>query len=668
MDKLKAIKVKQASGQYGEAIPIGVDATNVDLINGKDLETSVVYLDEESQETDVDFTAVELQRSDIVDNLSSTNGTTKVLSANQGRVLNNMVNNLDAQFQTAVSAVTVDSEVQNIRVKADGTTAISAGNAVREQITQLNSEIDTKVNDLKEDIDNLNNFIKIIENITWVKNGYIDYRNGILQPFSLIDNRLFYTDFIKINVDGEISVLSSKTTATDDYSGIAFYDINKNFISGSNYNQESDKLLLTKITVPENAYYFRFSCLYEEYTSKATIYISTINSFINSFTHKKDFNDIKDSVKITGIQYTDNAYINYTDGIKKTLSGVLSASDYIPISNNVNIILKGHNTPTTIKDGRGIAFYDIRKSFISGIQYDGSKDLKCTTPNNTRYMRFTAISSVKNTLELYISNSINEVLPLNNFIIGDSLPSSPLETFVSSPGLISIFRNVGCIGDSLASGFCVGKDSNGNDVGYGMLEFSWGQYLSRMTGNKYYNWSTGGLRTDSFLSSQFATECYDGNHKCELYIIGLGQNDHNKGTTVGISTDIDLNNYDNNNETFYGYYGKIIQKIKEVQPKAKIFACTDPLITMETRGYNNAIREMGNIFDNVYIMDLYTYAKHIYSSSWLNNMYRGGHLNAMGYYICALIIANYIDWYMKYYWEEFREVEFINFSDRHYYD
>ena len=71
MDKLKAIKVKQASGQYGEAIPIGVDAANVDLINGKDLETSVTFLDEDSQETNVDFTAVKLQRDDIVNNFKS---------------------------------------------------------------------------------------------------------------------------------------------------------------------------------------------------------------------------------------------------------------------------------------------------------------------------------------------------------------------------------------------------------------------------------------------------------------------------------------------------------------------------------------------------------------------------------------------------------------------
>lgn len=50
MDKLKAIKIKQASGQYGEAIPIGVDATNVDLINGKDLETSMEEILEQIDE------------------------------------------------------------------------------------------------------------------------------------------------------------------------------------------------------------------------------------------------------------------------------------------------------------------------------------------------------------------------------------------------------------------------------------------------------------------------------------------------------------------------------------------------------------------------------------------------------------------------------------------
>lgn len=50
--------------------------------------------------------------------------------------------NLDAQFQTAVSALTVDSEVQNIRVGDDGVTYTSAGDAVRTQFSNVKSAID----------------------------------------------------------------------------------------------------------------------------------------------------------------------------------------------------------------------------------------------------------------------------------------------------------------------------------------------------------------------------------------------------------------------------------------------------------------------------------------------------------------------------------------------
>lgn len=54
--------------------------------------------------------------------------------------------NLNAQFQTAVSAVTVDSEVQNVRVGADNVTYASAGEAVRTQFTNLKSELNEYVN------------------------------------------------------------------------------------------------------------------------------------------------------------------------------------------------------------------------------------------------------------------------------------------------------------------------------------------------------------------------------------------------------------------------------------------------------------------------------------------------------------------------------------------
>ena len=122
-----------------------------------------------------------------------------------------------------------------------------------------------------------------------------------------------------------------------------------------------------------------------------------------------------------------------------------------------------------------------------------------------------------------------------------------------------------------------------------------------------------------------ATECFVGNHKCEAYIIGLGQNERNNNYPIGTAADIHIEDYDQNPETYYGNYGKIILKIKEVQPKAKIFILTDPLQAVESAGYNAAVREIAGIFENVYLVDLYTYGSSLYSSGWLALQKRGGH-------------------------------------------
>lgn len=52
---------------------------------------------------------------------------------------------LNGQYQTAVSALTVDSEVQNVRVGDDGVTYASAGEAVRTQFSNLKSDLGVKL-------------------------------------------------------------------------------------------------------------------------------------------------------------------------------------------------------------------------------------------------------------------------------------------------------------------------------------------------------------------------------------------------------------------------------------------------------------------------------------------------------------------------------------------
>lgn len=157
-------------------------------------------------------------------------------------------------------------------------------------------------------------------------------------------------------------------------------------------------------------------------------------------------------------------------------------------------------------------------------------------------------------------------------------------------------------------------------------------------------------------------------------IVNASEDDFNKLTDAIYSPDgaaqeaaaIKLEDYEQNAATYYGNYGKIILKIKEVQPKAKIFILTDPLPAVEAAGYNAAVRELSTMFEDVYLVDLFTYGSALYSSGFLIQQKRGGHFNAVGYYLCALIIATYIDWIMKKYPEEFREVEFIGTDDSYY--
>lgn len=311
--------------------------------------------------------------------------------------------------------------------------------------------------------------------------------------------------------------------------------------------------------------------------------------------------------------------------------------------------------------------------------YTDDTDVIANMPNNERHGIVLTFGHSENggRIQLFVSNGNNiyirsswGVVPnmtwsgwatmVRNTDIGVGDASVPLGKVLDNPGLLGCFLNVGCIGDSLASGECVATDGNGNPQYIDIYNHSWGKYLERMTGNTYHIWASGGRTTASWLTSSHATECFDGNHLCEAYIIGLGQNDKNQNVSVGSPADINLANYNNNNaSSYYGNYGKIIQKIKEVQPKAKIFVLTDPSSATENGGYNGAIREIATMFDNVYLVDLYTYGQHLFQSDYIKANARYGHYNAVAYREFALYIASYIEWIMRNNPDEFLEIEYI---------
>ena len=115
----------------------------------------------------------------------------------------------------------------------------------------------------------------------------------------------------------------------------------------------------------------------------------------------------------------------------------------------------------------------------------------------------------------------------------------PLDTLVSDGGFCSMFRTIGCIGDSLASGEFEGYTAE-NRVCIDMFDYSWGQFMGRTLGSKVYNFSIGGMSAKQYCES-FAKEnnFWDASKKCQAYIIALGVNDiSGLGENLGSISDL----------------------------------------------------------------------------------------------------------------------------------
>jgi len=241
----------------------------------------------------------------------------------------------------------------------------------------------------------------------------------------------------------------------------------------------------------------------------------------------------------------------------------------------------------------------------------------------------------------------------------------PLEKIPADGGFTAIFRRIGCVGDSLSSGEFESMNEKGK-IYYDAYEYSWGQFLARMTGSKAYNFSRGGMTAEVYCESfAEANGFWDADKKCECYIIALGANDVTRnGDNLGSVADIDLQDWRNNKKTFVGYYAQIIQRLKEIQPEAKFFLMTMPRgreVEPRLHAVNlhaELIHQIAEVFDNTYVLDFRKYAP-VYDADFEKVFYLRGHMNPQGYLLTARMIGAYIDYYIRKYPEDFAKVGLI---------
>ena len=238
----------------------------------------------------------------------------------------------------------------------------------------------------------------------------------------------------------------------------------------------------------------------------------------------------------------------------------------------------------------------------------------------------------------------------------------PLDRLLTAGGFCSIFRTIGCIGDSISSGEFESRDADGKKDYHDMFDYSWGQFLARFTGSKVYNFSRGGMRADWYLES-FADEMgyWDPALACQAYIVGLGVNDllnHQKplGTVDDGFTTPD-------ESTFSGCYQEILRRYREIQPDAKFFLSTIARgnpgwdATGLVDGHAELIRQIAAKYPNTYVLDM-----NRYSPSWgemYDRFFLGFHMTACGYAFTAQMFLSYIDYIVRMNMQDFKEAGFI---------
>lgn len=187
---------------------------------------------------------------------------------------------------------------------------------------------------------------------------------------------------------------------------------------------------------------------------------------------------------------------------------------------------------------------------------------------------------------------------------------------------LSLFTTIGVIGDSYASG----------EIWYGSVNYgdkyiiSWLQQLSRKYGFTGYNFSSGGLTTRSWLTSDKGLALMQTTENCELMLLCLGINDYYSLGESYLGSESDIGT---NADTFYGNYSKIIDNVISKNEKTRIIlftlANTDNLPLIEK--FNSAIKKIGTHY-NIPVGDLNT---NFYIRSDGYKQMSGGHPTVVNY-------------------------------------
>jgi hypothetical protein len=204
-----------------------------------------------------------------------------------------------------------------------------------------------------------------------------------------------------------------------------------------------------------------------------------------------------------------------------------------------------------------------------------------------------------------------------------------------------VFRKGICIGDSLTKGTFNYDSAKGSSTAIIDTTRSYPQFLAKMLGIEIDNVATGGATTADWWN-EYGNNDFKGN---DFAIIHLGINDVFRNGVWDENSAVALSN--------------IITKLKADNKEIKIFVCTIfPFIdylnaaAIASPAIADYVSSLND--NNVILLNMNKYSR--MSSSKAYNNY---HATALGYWLMATELKNYISWYINNNLEDFAEVQFI---------
>ena len=428
-------------------------------------------------------------------------------------------------------------------------------------------------------------FYQVDINTTLTPGTYISYSSGNVLE---IENNYHSSDFIPFDYVGVPMVINTNTSV--DSSGLAFYDKDKNFISGVQTGGNKSGFDETRFIAPENTAYIRYTISGNiELSDFYIAFADDIYKLIESMPDKYSF-----ITQFVPLDFESNFY--WTRSGKKTAHnsknfGVTSIEVY-----------KGE----TYRISGGVAAID--KLYVlenkEGVVID--------------YFPETSSAEVFNDVEFKIPE--DGLLKIGKYSIDTTLQVLPLfrlekqtsETKeVDSEYLKHLLLSALLIGDSITRGAYYSPDKNGQAV----VE-NYPYYLGKMTGWNTTNAGVSGITTSGWFDNESTKYDYS---TFDTVVINLGTNG---GLTDTLEADTSFESYSQYADTNTGSYCKIIEKIKEQNPNMFIFLTNVTSTSGDLEITNNVIKQIANKY-NLPVIDLMSFKGDPVIHPFGNNVHYG---------------------------------------------